>query len=585
MNLKWYSCDFETRNSEKNISEECTSVWLWDIYDIKSNKHITGTDIDGFILEVFRLKSSIFYFHNLKFDGNFLLSRLLELGFFICDDRIDKGINCIITDRLVWYSMTVHFGGKKYEFRDSSKKIIGSLESAAKDFQLDILKGSIDYGKDRPIDYSPTKEEINYIHNDTEIVAKILKYYYDEGMTSLTNAMDAMKAFKKIVSENGFKMYFPTLDLETDNFIRKSYKGGFCYLNKKYKGIDLNDIYAFDVKSMYPSVMVDAMLPYGVPKKYYGSYKKDKDYPLFIQHIRFNGRIKDGFIPTIQTKSFMSIKLNYLTDTNGQIYELYLTSVDLFMLLKTYEIYEIEYIDGYKFKGITGLFKPYIDYYFDKKEKSVGAVKMLYKIYLNSLYGKFAMMTERRAVIPEITDEGLKFIKGDYETVEPVYTAVASFITSWARFKLLNGIYANLDIFIYCDTDSIYLSKQPQSLDVGKTLGKFAIEHGDTYFYDGSIVKRKEYSISEVYFSTEIKKARFLGQKCYILECESKDSTYLYKKIAGAPNKVKDAITFNNFEIGFSSDPKTNPKLRMKNVKGGVLLIPTSFSIKEKQTA
>lgn len=582
MNLNWYSCDFETRNSQRNIVEQQTSVWLWDIYSVKTNKHVTGTDIDGFILEIFKMKSSIFYFHNLKFDGNFLLNRLLELGFFITDDKIDKGINCIITDRLVWYAMTVHFGGKHYEFRDSSKKIIGSLTKAAKDFELDTLKGEIDYTLDRPLDYVPTLEEIEYIHNDTEIVAKILKYYYKEGMTSLTNAMDAMKAFKKIVSDSGFKLYFPTLDIETDNFIRKSYKGGFCYLNSKFKGKDLANIYAFDVKSMYPSVMVECDLPYGIPKKYYGSYNRDDDYPLFIQHIKFNGRVKDGFIPTIQTKSFMSIKLNYLTDTYGQLYDLYLTSVDLYLLLKTYDIYEIEYIDGYKFKAIKGLFKPYIDYYFNKKETSKGAVKQLYKIYLNSLYGKFAMMTERRDVVPIITENGLKFNKADYEYVDPVYTAVASFITSWARFKLLNGIYSNLDSFIYCDTDSIYLTRQPTELNVGDTLGHFALEHGKTYFYDDTEVNRKEYDISEVYFKTEIKRARFLGQKCYMLECENEDKSYMYKKIAGAPEKVKEAITFDNFEIGFSSDPKSNPKLRMVNVKGGVLLVPTSFSIKDK---
>ena len=88
-------------------------------------------------------------------------------------------ISTLITDRLIWYTFKVYYCGRIYTFRDSMKKIIGSLEKAAKDFDLPIRKGSINYTASRPEGYIPTPEEIDYIHIDTEIMGDILTYYYD----------------------------------------------------------------------------------------------------------------------------------------------------------------------------------------------------------------------------------------------------------------------------------------------------------------------------------------------------------------------------------------------------------------------
>lgn len=542
-------------------------MWLWDIYDHETKRHVTGDSIETFCGYLFTLPSKILYFHNLKFDGAFLLNFLLSIGFKVSDDKSDGTISTLITDRLTWYTFTVYFRGKKYQFRDSLKKINGELRQAAIDFGLEEGKGEIDYVKLRDDGYVASEEEIEYIHRDTEILSNILEYYYKEGMTSMTNASDAMKTYKKMIGENNFVDLFPVIDKESDDFIRKSYKGGFCYVNPKYKDKNLGKIYCYDVKSMYPSVMVEKPLPYGVPIKYEGLYEEDEIYPLFIQRLRVCCELKEGHIPSIQTKNFLSIKLDYLTTTNGELIELTLTSVDLIHLYMDYDIIDIEYLDGFKFKSANNMFTKYIMYYFKLKEESKGAKKQLYKIFLNSLYGKFAMMTERSKATPREENGVLSYDKSPKEQVDATYTAVASFITAWARDKLLNAIYKNIENFVYCDTDSIHLLDRAKDISEGKNLGQFAIEHGG---YENGVAY------------TNINLGRYLGQKCYII-CEVKDGEYIeIKKVAGAPNKVKEQLNMENFHYGFVSDATKYPKFRMKNVKGGVLLIPTSFTIKNK---
>lgn len=564
---KWYAADFETSNSKINIEQEYTRVWAWDIFDPNLRLHITGYDIETFFDKLFLMPSCILYFHNLKFDGAFILSYLLDVGFEISDDGKDCSISTLITDRLVWYTFEVHFNRKTYIFRDSLKKISGTLRDAAKAFNLPIEKGEIDYTVHRDKGYIPTEEEIKYLHTDTEILGDILKYYYENGMTSLTNATDAMKSYKNIIGNISYKEYFPIVPKPVDDFIRRSYKGGFCFLNPKFWNKDLNEVYCYDVKSMYPSVMSEMELPYGVPQHYNGEYVEDKAYPLYIQEINVDCDLKEGRIPSIQSKAFMTIKLQYLKSTNGQMRNMVLTSLDLEHLFRDYEIHDIEFIQGYKFRSSFNLFYDYVNYYFPLKEKSKGAKKQLYKIFLNSLYGKFAMMTERQQAIPEKVNGELKYKRSGIEEVDAQYTAVASFITSWARWKLLSGIYANLDNFIYCDTDSMHLIKPANGVKIGNNLGEWNIEHGE--YINGKPV-------------TYVNKARYLGQKCYMLAEIKNNKEMMVKKIAGAPDTVKQQIDFSNFYVNFTSDADKFPKFRMKNVKGGVILIPTTFTIKQK---
>ena len=74
MNRDWYVSDFETTSYDFYEKNGYTRVWLWATCD--SNAIITkiGTDINEYIDSYCRtIEGSIIYFHNLKFDGNFII--------------------------------------------------------------------------------------------------------------------------------------------------------------------------------------------------------------------------------------------------------------------------------------------------------------------------------------------------------------------------------------------------------------------------------------------------------------------------------------------------------------------------------
>ena len=163
-------------------------------------------------------------------------------------------------------------------------------------------------------------------------------------------------------------------------------------VNPRYQNKILSGI-SFDVNSLYPSVMYDSLLPFGEPFFYQGKYKDDIIYPLYIQRITCSFKLKEGKIPTIQIKHRQFIDNEYLTSSNDEIVALTLTNIDLKLFLEQYEVEDLVYISGWKFKAMHGLFKEYIDKWIGIKNESTisgnKGMRQIAKIQLNSLYGKF----------------------------------------------------------------------------------------------------------------------------------------------------------------------------------------------------
>lgn len=561
--LNIYTADFESNNSDNAIDNQETNIWLWDICDIFTYEHINGRKINGFLNKCYELSPAIIYFHNLKFDGIFIIDYLLKNNYVhTLNKKLEsKQFSCLITETGVFYSIKVcfkkvgHHKSKIVEFRDSSKKIQGSVEEIAKSFKLPILKGEIDYKLHRDENYMYNDTELKYIQNDTEIIARVLKILYSQKMDRLTASSDTFNLYKASISKKIFDILYPKLDLEIDNFIRKSYRGGVCMVNDKYKEKLLNNVYCYDVNSMYPHKMAYSKLPYGEPKYYKGKYENDIRYDLYICHIRVCMSVKNNYVPTVLIKHiFSGGKNDYIIDTCGAMVELYLTNVDYEIMLKHYDIYEIEYIDGYKFLSSTKLFVNYILPLYDKKNNSSGAEKQTYKILLNSLYGKFASNPNHIRKIPILKDNAVKFINGEKEIGEPIYTAVSSFITAYSRLQLFNAIQDNYENFVYCDTDSVHIiGGNAKNIEIDKSkLGAWDLE--------------------KIYET-----AKYLAQKTYfgIKKDSSKDV-----KIAGCPKNVKNIMELKDFYFGNEFDGKLLPK----KVKGGIVLVDTTFTIKERVT-
>ena len=268
--MKKFTADFETCVWLPNE----TYVWAWAVSEIGNDDNIIiDNNIDSFIEFCKKEKNASFYFHNLKFDGEFIIYWALTHGFKHVTDKkdiTDNTFTTLISDMGQFYSITLYYskGNKKVhktEFFDSLKIIPFSVDETAKAFKLPISKLKMDYKKPREIGHILTEDEKAYIKNDVQIMAKALKILFDENLTRMTRASNALADFKEIIGKSKFLHYFPTLDYEIDKDLRKSYKGGFTYLNPIYKEKEVGEGVVLDVNSLYPSVMYEKPLPFGEP--------------------------------------------------------------------------------------------------------------------------------------------------------------------------------------------------------------------------------------------------------------------------------------------------------------------------------
>lgn len=271
--MKKFTADFETCVWK----EDETWVWAWAVSEIGNDENIIiDNNIDSFIEFCKKGKNSIFYFHNLKFDGEFIIYWALTHGFKHVEDKKqieDNTFTTLISDMGQFYSITLYFKKKnkhteKVTFYDSLKIIPFSVDETAKAFGLEISKLKIDYTKERPIGHELTKEEKAYIKNDVQIMAKALNILFNEELDKMTRASSALTDYKKTIKKSQFERYFPKLNFELDEELRKSYKGGFTYLNPIYKEKDVGKGNVLDVNSLYPSVMYNDVLPFGEPVYY-----------------------------------------------------------------------------------------------------------------------------------------------------------------------------------------------------------------------------------------------------------------------------------------------------------------------------
>ena len=117
--------------------------------------------------------------------------------------------------------------------------------------------------------------------------------------------------------------------------------------------------------------MYEKELPFGEPIYFNGEYKDDKIYPLYIQMITCSFKIKENKIPTIQIKHSINYRNNeYLESSNNEIVCLVLTNIDLKLFFEQYNVYNLKYECGWKFKSIKGLFTKYIDKWITRKNKA-----------------------------------------------------------------------------------------------------------------------------------------------------------------------------------------------------------------------
>ena len=573
--LHEYVADFETTENDDGSMR----VWLWAIRpatkSVKS-KVKTGQSIESFIKHIQKIKYAIpvIYFHKLKYDAEYIIDYLMSIGFKWVDKpvtRLQMGEFTTNANHMgQLYSVDVCFEKIRIRFKDSLKLFNAREETLAKGYKLPTTKGSIDYLKYRPIGYKPTQEEIDYIKNDVFIISYILSNFREQGFKKYTASASAMYEFISVTfprkdGKNNYKTSYNMflerhkLTKEEDKQIRKSYTGGICYIKPGIKGIDIGEGIVYDRNSMYAAGMYNEYMPYGSPLYVKGEPFISNKYNLYVTHIKIDCSVKEDHVPVISNRnvfnSYYGIR-DFITDTYGESIDLYVTSVDLELIFNNYDVYDIEYIESWSFKSkLGGYFRPYIDKFYGMKQKARknnNEVKAQFaKIFLNGLYGKFGTNPEVMKVKPTLENDVLRYKYT--ETVEqmPVYVALSTFITAYARKDLVNAILANYDRFLYCDTDSIHLS---------------GLEPANGVEID-------EYKLGAWKAESTFSRARFVGPKQYVEDEYGK----LNVKCAGLHSSSIKYVTFDNFKAGAEYPTKC-----CISVKGGRKIIDTVSTLKER---
>ena len=560
-NYNMWVCDFETTTDPLDCR-----VWAYGAYNIYTHEWRCGNSISLF-MDFLNEGTKKIYFQNAAFDCEFLMTELYRRDYkynFTKSKNSLKEFKTIISDTGLFYQLKVTVANNVYiTILDSLKIIPLPVRSIPKAFGLKDSKGDIDYNKDRPIGYEITKEEEFYIYRDCKIVAQALEFFLDKGMVKMTQGANALQDFINVIGgKNRFRSIFPKLNEDTDNAIRKAYRGGFTYLNPKYKEVTVINGAVYDVNSLYPYSMTKE-LPYGEPIHFDGKYEYDGNYPLYTQDFICMFDLKDGYLPTVQIKnSSRFIETEYLSSSNGEEVFLSMTSIDLELFLEHYNVYNLTYLEGYKFRSMTGIFDEYINKWSEIKinSKLVGNKGMytISKLMLTSLYGKFGTSPRVKSKIPIYDDKEnrLRYKLAPEEHRDAVYIPVACFITAQARKITISAAQKCYDTFIYADTDSLHLSTQePPDIEIDSTkLGAWDYE-------------------------MEFDKAKYIRSKTYMEHGRrpGTDDEYTWQvKCAGMPDKCKENVTFDNFKPGSVYEGK----LQTKRVSGGTVLIETSFTIK-----
>lgn len=600
------TADFETSTEAWKVDK--ARVWLWDMCDMSTFHHKTGTKIEDFIDAIKLLgklgnDSVIIGFHNLAYDGMYLLNYLLENGFTaIAEENIEVNqIYTLINTMGQHYAYYINFGilckhhkPFKVLIVDTYKTIHLSVRKIAEAYKLPILKGEIDYDLYRDIDWLPTEEEKSYIKNDTEIVARALVKNFQMKLTKVTQPANAFSFYKKLIGKEEFESLFPV----DDNFdlARKAYYGGMCWADPDKINQVFYQANSYDINSMYPSAMLHSLLPYGYGEfgkgncldfinefnKKYGSFQyKLNENCVYVQKILVNYELKPNGVPSLFKNRVSYSNELHSTTSNFCDVELVLTHTDLELLFENYYVYEIKYIEfalykakkGYnptieefktlpyeKFIEIDGkgsMFYEYIKFWRVIKENSKGAERENAKFMQNMLYGNFGKNIDGYVRIPYINEEDkkihFKVVNGGNKRIE--YVPVACFITAWCRYNIIKDIIKNRDIFLYCDTDSLYLlTNNTPDLLIHKTIyGAYKNEH-------------------------IIDKIKVIGSKRYIYWGREPDENYnsFNVKCCGADNDIKKQINFSNFNVGLILEGKK----QVKTVVGGKHISLTSYKIK-----
>ena len=302
----------------------------------------------------------------------------------------------------------------------------------------------------------------------------ILSEYDNHGLCKITAGGASMEAF----ASGEWKWYydkFPQLKPETKKSLHDAYIGGFMVAREGTygKAVDV------DCNSMYPSILRNEWLPWGLPEPYDGAYEQDDDMPLHCDELTFRAELKpNGYPFLLDNRSVYG--LNRPTSTRGYVTRV-LTDIDQKLLYENYTVSVYRHVRGWKFRRSKGFFRSFVDEWGDLKQKATGEKQQMAKLVMNALVGKMASLPKGAVMLPTSKD-GMTLdwdvAQREESNLKTDFLPVPVWVNAYARRKLMDVCHANSDRLLYANTDGCILSgwEPVKSCEIHPTeLGKWKV--------------------------------------------------------------------------------------------------------------
>lgn len=451
--------------------------FIWGAFD--GAQFLTFSDTEKFI-EWIKTQKGIFYAHNGgKFDFIYLL------------DHFNEGKPLIINSRIVEAKLGLA------TLRDSYSIIPLPLAK----FQ----KTKIEYWKfEKPVRRFHMAEITRYLRDDCLHLFELVTTFRQTAGTKATIAASALAFAKNIGISVG------KTNTNFDDVFRPFYHGGRTQVFRGGKHKTGN---VYDIKSAYPFAMLEDH-PQGRYFVVHNSLEKVHNVGrAFIELVGYS----DGAFPVFEDNTLSFPKALRKYQVTGWEY---LTAKKHGLLLgeRITRVFEVE-------NKIN--FRPYVEHWFDVKNRAEKAgdkaTRMVAKLMLNSLYGKFAQNPRnftdwkiRKA--GSVVGEGWS-LNAEYDKIEfhtrptsdryttkknwerfPLYhnVATAASITGYTRALLLDAIHTvGAEHVYYTDTDCLFVAMDAKTHNLRQD-GKIGAWEWEGMFGPLILTGKKQYALKFV---------------------------------------------------------------------------------------
>ena len=573
-----WAFDFETAQNEAGTESEVVAVsWastkypdkVWIMGKEKPEQDLLKEFFENLVTQVSKSryigrdnKYIMLFAHNgSRFDNKFIREWLIKSGYQMGglmlkeDDTIlEKTFYMLASDQQGILRLIFNIKGYIIDIKDFYKFVNQPLSAIGKMVGVDKLEGFVDcYGK-YLWDLSPERKQayLEYCKTDTKILAKAIAMFSAENNLIVSNKVNTLPgmSYRDFLSHKAsfYKKEFAkrkeiVMSYKDQLPNKRHYGGGYTYINPKYVGEKVDNVYYYDINSSYPAVMKTPVATKVITKEEYDALNplyRTKILKIAIRNIQ----IKEGCVANLRLFKPTATKIDdggiviftsasFATERKNKTSIYYIWENEWPWIANNYEL-EYEILEEILIKKELIL----KDYIVDLEKEKITATKLMEqckqnndndgaitasvkrtiaKLKQNSVYGRFAqrevffnhLVSDKKIKNSGVLESEMgTFLVANKKGIDinnqHIYNVVdfkslstdpdkqqfrinnhliSGYITSQARIALYKQIdYVGYDNFIYCDTDSIFTKVPLREEDIHpEEYGKWKLE-GVFYF-------------------------------------------------------------------------------------------------------